>query len=740
MVASKIHPLTEKRIKTAKNVNGVDPVVSKVALGAAGRRPTYEAAPILRNLTWLNSMSARMPQRTRATLEMLRQIRDFNPDVSKAVDNFVTLANPGYNIQVYFAKSEQDSTAPTLDLEGLRLIEQFATRIFGEYTGSFDMIGGSEKTNGYAGLNALIDMANLMVVTYGGFSLEVELNESLDDIVDVYPVDPSLIDFQIDPDTYRLVPGLKIQNAFTPLDQTRFRYVGKDPDVNQPGGRSPLLAVVDTVLFQQQFMRELQATIHMNNTPRMDISLLQESIANSIAVARPDLMLPGQENARAAYIQGMLADIQVTASELEPDDAFVHLDSVVTNYINPGTTSVSVDSVMAAIDKMIISATKQLPLLLGRNEGSTSTHASVQWQVFILNLRGIQRVSRALATWVLNLYLRIQGRNSYVSFEFEGHKTSDDLLTAQALDVNLNAYGIAVDRGWITDNEAAMSLFNHEANGVKLAPPPVQPAEPMPLSPPRIMQDRGVSDSVDQYPAWLQQINYDTLRVYRQWRANAITPKYDIIERNTTAITDTDSLYEHLKLTDTDQRSLNSILTRNGIHIAESTITEQIRAIGLKTTAKVTDPELLSILARNASENAKSIIDTYNTELRAAIGGFDESRGVISDLLDLLKRIIHWEDLRNQWKESQISLSETGQAVMESVNQFFTRNEVTGQAEIYPYTSTRDVCADYIKKNPYPDVKTALAQTNLPAHSNCPHIVRLVSTGQLQSDSLWSGN
>src|SRR5689334_18281662 len=73
---------------------------ARMKAGLAAERPTYQAAPILPSIQLRQSMGQRTNKRTRSLLAMLTEARDFNAYVAKAVDNFITLANPGYELQV----------------------------------------------------------------------------------------------------------------------------------------------------------------------------------------------------------------------------------------------------------------------------------------------------------------------------------------------------------------------------------------------------------------------------------------------------------------------------------------------------------------------------------------------------------------------------------------------------------------------------------------------------------------
>jgi hypothetical protein len=435
----------------------VGPAGNKIVVSA--QRPTLQAGA--RQWEWWNL--PRSLSRNPDLVKMLKQARDTNPDVSKALENIVSLANPGYELNVFQAGVKDAEGKPVPDPEGLDMVRQFATYMLSEYSGAWDELAG--QGNEYAGLNTLIDMTNLSLFTYGAASFEVELTKTLDDVVDVYPVNPCIVDFQRDPESKRWTPGLSRWGKFIPLDPIRFRYVPKTPDVDDPFGRSPLLAIIDTVIFQQEFMRELKSIVHMVNTPRLDIKVMQEAALTALERTRPDLFTPGKEQELEDYIAGYLTAIQGVIEELKPDDAFVHTDSVEAQFISPNGTAIPIKDVMAAIDTMMVSATKQLPLLLGRNEGATTTHATVQWQVYIEQLKMYQRICKAIVTWALNLYLRVKGRTSYVDFTFNEHKTSDDLVDAQALNFRVTAWKTMQSQGWASGDEAALKLLGHEAVG-----------------------------------------------------------------------------------------------------------------------------------------------------------------------------------------------------------------------------------------------------------------------------------
>lgn len=417
-------------------------------------------------------------------VRLLRSVRDFNPDVSKAMDNIVTLANPGYTLKVYKNTGSIDEPKP--DKIGQRIVDEFAARCFGEYSGAYDELPTGSAVNNYSGLNSLINMCHLVSFTQGAFAAEVQLTPDLNDIIDVFPVDPQIIDFQRD-ENHVWYPFVTNDPERRRLNPHLFRYIPKDPDVDQPGGRSPLMAAVDIVMFQQQVMRDLQAVAHQSNQPRLDVKVVEQTVNNVLNDSRPDLLGIGREAERQAFLDGYLSDLKDLIDNLEADDAFVHWDAVEVDIINSGKMAIEIKDLISAIDKSIVSATKQLPILLGRNEGATTTHATVQWQVYILQINSFQKISHSLVTWLLNLLLRVNGRNSYVSFEYKRHKTTDDFLDAQALNMNVFSHISMVQQGWESNDQAAMAVTGHVAVGEPMQTNVKQ--QSLPGSPPPVVGD-----------------------------------------------------------------------------------------------------------------------------------------------------------------------------------------------------------------------------------------------------------
>lgn len=471
--------------------------MSSALLG--GQRPTVAAGLVPRY-----GLSRLLPARTgrlRNLMQLVREIRDYNADAGKAVSNILRLANHSLTVRVF----QMDGDTPDQTGQDMinELISETEPLIALEYGG---------------GIEVLADMIHLSAATQGAAALEIELADNAQELADIVAVNPWVIDFERDEETLRWVPGILNLGQFTPLHPLQFKYIPLDPEPGKPRGRSPFLAALDIIFFQMEVLRDLKAAAHFAGYPRIDISVAWEAVYRQIEQSRPDLLQPGNEDALREYQDDVLGDIVAMVDDLEPDDAFIHYDQVDGKYIVPTGKAISTDELIGAIDTQIVSGLKQLPVLMGRNEGATTTHATVQWQIYAREIEAFRRVSSQLLSWALSFSLRVAGRQAIARIEYEPLRAFDRLQEAQAESAETQTAAEQVRLGWITNDEAALRLVGHEAVG-EPEPAPIEepdeepdeePADEESLSEIWISGDighsrRDIQEELDQLPFWQRQ-------------------------------------------------------------------------------------------------------------------------------------------------------------------------------------------------------------------------------------------
>ncbi|WP_180230070.1 phage minor head protein [Bacillus sp. AFS073361] len=388
---------------------------------------------------WYEGVIHRRDYKNSHVMENLRVIRDLNPDASMAIWNMLRLANTGHEVEALTpnGKPEKKSTD---------LLNSYADRVGKLYGG---------------GLDQLINVLLLTAFTQGAIALEVELAEDLSDIVDFHAVDPSTLDFRRNKETNEIELVQKQEDGnYKVLNQETVFYYPIDPDISDPHGRSPILPILQIIFFQVQVLKDLQKVIHHQGYDRFDIKVVEEAIIENL----PDHIKRGSPEDIRQYVTSYIGDIQRQMEELQPDDDFYHTSSVEISAVGVNkNVSLSASGVIDIINQQIVTALKQLPILLGRNEGTTETHGTVQWQIYVAGIQSIQRGIKRLLERAYNVALQINGRQRTARITFNELRTTDRQSDAQAEKIETETKILQMQQGWIDNNEAANDIVGHDA-------------------------------------------------------------------------------------------------------------------------------------------------------------------------------------------------------------------------------------------------------------------------------------
>ncbi|MBH8599081.1 MULTISPECIES: phage minor head protein [unclassified Thermoactinomyces] len=387
---------------------------------------------------WYDGFIKRDELRQKNIMETLRLIRDINPDASMAIWNFLRLSNQGHTLECVKPTGSPDKT-------GLAYLNDLSRRIGKLYAGGTDQ---------------LVNVLNLSGFTQGALALEVELNESLDDVVDFHAIDPSSLDFRRKENGEVELVQRQSDGTYKVLNREQVFYYPIDPDIGDPYGRSPILPILQIVFFQVEVLRDLKAVAHHQGHARFDISIAEKAIMENLP---PSIIAQGPDAVRT-FVMNYIHEIERGFKDLQPDDNFFHPDSVTISMVG-GTNGQSIDvtKIIDVINQQVVTALKQLPILLGRNEGTTETHGSIQWQIYVAGIESIQRGVKRVLEQAYNLALQVQGRQSRARITFNKLRTTDRLLEAQAEQIETQTKIAQIQQGWFTNDEAAMEMVGHEA-------------------------------------------------------------------------------------------------------------------------------------------------------------------------------------------------------------------------------------------------------------------------------------
>ena len=423
--------LSNIRTTTKKNVGGV----------LKGGR---ETTPLWKRGMYLSSDMPirRAPQREKNVLETLKFMRDINPDASMAVWNFLRLANQGHEVEVFNASGEPDDEMTQY------INDELAPRMGELYAGGTDQ---------------LVNVLNLTGFTEGAEALEVELSESLDDVVDFHAISPPKLDFKPNEETGKLeLVEKQTDGTFKVLNPEQVFYVPIDPDIDDPYGRSPILPALQAIIFQTEVLKDLKAVAHHQGHARFDISVSSKAIIDNL----PDDILNQGEEAVNEFVNNYMDSVEQAFFDLEPDDDFYHADTMTVQTVG-GTSGKSMDSksLIDIINQQVVTSLKQLPILMGRNESTTETHGKIQMEIYTAGVQSIQNVTKRLLEKAYTVALRVKGSQSSVKVTFNAVQTKDRKAEADAENIEINNAIAKVNQGWIDNDAAANAIVGHDAVG-----------------------------------------------------------------------------------------------------------------------------------------------------------------------------------------------------------------------------------------------------------------------------------
>jgi hypothetical protein len=385
---------------------------------------------------------------------------DLSPHVARAVSNKILMTNKGWYFQVKSLDGKTDLKRAKAKLEAL--IERI------------------NKDNG--GLDALIDSWCHTAVTQGAIAGELALTDALDDVLDIYPVQPYTIYFERDANQ-DLVPfqqqGYVFGNgnsrpSFVPgfkrLNPVTFGYIPYQAPPDEAYGRSPIASVLQVIAFDLQMQKDIRQWAHTNAWGRLHVKVVEETLLKN---APPSLNNDPTGQKKRQWVADQIAAFASAYNKIKPDDAFFTSDAVEVDTLDATGKTFQVEQFLRAIDRRMFMALQELPVLMGSNEGTTETHGTVQLEVYASHIESFQKIISNLLEKLFSVTLQVWGIAGKVLWFFEPVRTTDRVKDAQADLMESKAEAFKRDQGWKTQDEVSIEITGHEA----VADAPAQPVE-----------------------------------------------------------------------------------------------------------------------------------------------------------------------------------------------------------------------------------------------------------------------
>jgi hypothetical protein len=303
-----------------------------------------------------------------------------------------------------------------------------------------------------------IPINRLFINTFlrGGMIAELVLDNSGKRPIDLAVPDARWIYFrrQLDPERGAIWQPYQYQQGVqVPLDKPTIRYVPLDPFPGSPYGRSIMGPALFLAIFSMGLLHDLRRVVAQQGYPRLDVAINLERLLMAMPPDQSDDL-----EARRKWLDRVVDEVTRHYACLQPDDAYVHLDSTQINRPVGAIDSSSlgaVDGLLAALDRMSARSLKSNALLMGIPEGMSEANANRQWESYAAGIKAVQHPCESLLGYLFTLALQVQGKQARVEVRFAELRASEMLRDAQTEALKLKNAALAYALGYISQDEAA---------------------------------------------------------------------------------------------------------------------------------------------------------------------------------------------------------------------------------------------------------------------------------------------
>lgn len=350
--------------------------------------------------------------RRMAPADLIPRMVRISPEVSRAYFDFLRMANPGHTLKAVNPGTDEPNEPGQeyLDFCEYRLAQR-------NNRGSPDVVYNMQLANCYV---------------RGALFCELALLSDARTFGDIVVPDAYSARFKVvtDPEigglNFQLVQGSG-RDAVV-LDRPTVRFAPIDPLPDSPYGTSPIAAGLFPAIFLITMLQDARRVIAQQGWPRLDIMVKVAEIIN--IMPEKDRENP---DAIKAWVQKAVDEISESYSDLDPDEAWIHTDTVeFGEAIGAIGNLEGVDAMIAVLERMAVRGLKSQPLLFGIAEGVSEANANRQWEVHVAGIRAMQNVVAEVNSYLFTLALEAQGIAAEAKFEFTELRAIEELREAQA--------------------------------------------------------------------------------------------------------------------------------------------------------------------------------------------------------------------------------------------------------------------------------------------------------------------
>lgn len=388
---------------------------------------------------------------------LIELLANASPDISRALWDTIQMVDPGHEIVCW----DRDSDRTKRNKRAQKIANELTSRIIARH--------GSEA--------ALYAQLTIGAFLRGAWFSEMILDPDGREALDIVAPDPMSVRFRAKDDpvygeTYEMgqlqhVKGKGVQ--WVSIESPTVIYIPIQPMPGSPYGRPPVAPAIFPALFLLSVLYDMKRVVSQQGYQRFGMKIVLEKLREAEAIEDTDDM---QE-----AILSITNEIEQAWSDQNPDDIYIFPDYVepqtYDGAVNASSSTVgSADSLIGALERMLVRALKSMPIVMGAAEGVSEANANRQWEMYMASIKSFQD---DLATMMESHYttaLNIRGVQADVQYVAQEVRASEAYRDAQAQLIKVNIAKQGRDQNWIDQDEAAHSVFGHKAVG---AAPAIDP-------------------------------------------------------------------------------------------------------------------------------------------------------------------------------------------------------------------------------------------------------------------------
>lgn len=374
------------------------------------------------------------------TRTLLKQMFRSDPDVSSAVNGYLTLANT----EIIAWAVDADGF---IDPEASKDVQSIITRLTRQV----------DYTQGFQLKQSLYQLAadlRYMILLRGGIACELVYDKSQN------------------PDSLRNIDFGSIRwketksGTYTPLQQ---QQAGDPVAINTPAffvsfyrrdpttlyADSTFVASINTIAARQQVINDLYRIMRQTGFPRITAKLLEEVVIK----AAPANVRADQTKLRE-FVQARMNELRTSIESLSADQSIIHSDSVefkILNDRNPGA-AIDVTSIIETLNAQNQAALKTMATVLGRGANGVNT-SSVEARLAAMYADELNEPIAEMFEKVLSFCLHQRGYQGFAVVKFRPAELRPDTeLEPQRL-LKANRLRQDLSDGIISDEEYTLEMY-----------------------------------------------------------------------------------------------------------------------------------------------------------------------------------------------------------------------------------------------------------------------------------------